>query len=143
MMHSKANQVLHRIQGVFFRYAMWFEVIIALIIFFGIVIHLYRLPELTFGNEALSFNAFLQYLLEALIGLEVVMMLCRHDLDSIMEAMIFAVAKNLLVIHESTLGVLIGVLALAVLFAIRKFLFISGTELLERRKHSDYIQRDK
>ena len=46
-------------------------------------------------------------------------------------------------IHESTLGVLIGVLALAVLFAIRKFLFISGTELLERRKHSDYIQRDK
>lgn len=141
--HTNANQVLHRVQGVFFQCAMWFEIVISVVIFAGVVVHLYHLPQHFSADASLSFSVFLQYLLEALVGLEVIMMLCRHDLDSIVEVMIFAVTKALLISHESSVGVLVGVLAVAVLFAIRKFLFLSSEELAERKKHSDYIQRDK
>ena len=140
--HGKWNHMLHKLQGGFFQVAMWFEVVIALIIFFGVVLHLVELPEFM-TNVSTGFNAFLQYLLEALVGLEVIMMLCRHDLDSIVEVMIFAVTKHLLISHESPTGILIGIFAVAALFAVRKFLFLSAEELAERRKHADYIQRDQ
>ena len=78
-----------------------------------------------------------------LIGLEIIMMLCRHDLDSIVEVMIFAVTRTLLIMHERSLGMLIGIVAIAVLFAIRKYLFLSGEEAAARRRYSDHIQKDQ
>ena len=136
------NHLLHKTQAVFFRLAMWFEVVFALIIFVGVVVHIIHIPEIMHSEHA-EFITFLQYLLEGLVGLELIMMLCRHDLDSIIEVMIFTVTKYLVVNHESAVGILIGVAAVAVLFAIRKFLFLSAEELAERKKHADYIQRDK
>ena len=136
------NHLLHKVQAVFFRLAMWFEVVFALVIFAGVVIHLTHIPGIML-NRKTEFIDFLQFLLEGLVGLELIMMLCRHDLDSIIEVMIFTVTKYLVVNHESAVGILIGVAAVAVLFAIRKFLFLSAEELAERKKHADYIQRDK
>lgn len=136
------NHLLHKVQAVFFRLAMWFEVVFALVIFAGVVVHLAHIPEIMLNREK-EFIDFLQFLLEGLVGLELIMMLCRHDLDSIIEVMIFTVTKYLVVNHESAVGILIGVAAVAVLFAIRKFLFLSAEELAERKKHADYIQRDK
>ncbi len=136
------NHVLHKVQTVFFRLAMWFEVVFAVIIFAGVILHIIHVPAIM-QNREVEFIHFLQYILEGLVGLEVIMMLCRHDLDSIVEVMIFAVTKYLVVNHESATGILIGVAAVAVLFAIRKFLFLSAEELAERKKHADYIQRDK
>jgi uncharacterized membrane protein YuzA (DUF378 family) len=136
------NHLLHKVQAVFFRLAMWFEVVFALVIFAGVVVHLAHIPGILLNREK-EFIDFLQFLLEGLVGLELIMMLCRHDLDSIIEVMIFTVTKYLVVNHESAVGILIGVAAVAVLFAIRKFLFLSAEELAERKKHADYIQRDK
>ncbi len=136
------NHLLHKVQAVFFRLAMWFEVVFALVIFAGVVVHLTHIPGILMNREK-EFIDFLQFLLEGLVGLELIMMLCRHDLDSIIEVMIFTVTKYLVVNHESAVGILIGVAAVAVLFAIRKFLFLSAEELAERKKHADYIQRDK
>ena len=136
------NHLLHKVQAVFFRLAMWFEVVFALVIFAGVVIHLTHIPGIMLNRET-EFIDFLQFLMEGLVGLELIMMLCRHDLDSIIEVMIFTVTKYLVVNHESAVGILIGVAAVAVLFAIRKFLFLSAEELAERKKHADYIQRDK
>ena len=136
------NHLLHKVQAVFFRLAMWFEVVFALVIFAGVVVHLAHIPEIMLNREK-EFIDFLQFLLEGLVGLELIMMLCRHDLDAIIEVMIFTVTKYLVVNHESAVGILIGVAAVAVLFAIRKFLFLSAEELAERKKHADYIQRDK
>ena len=136
------NHLLHKVQAVFFRLAMWFEVVFALVIFAGVVVHLTHIPGIMLNRET-EFIDFLQFLLEGLVGLALIMMLCRHDLDSIIEVMIFTVTKYLVVNHESAVGILIGVAAVAVLFAIRKFLFLSAEELAERKKHADYIQRDK
>ena len=142
-MHTKSYEILHKLQIIFFRLALWIELFVALLIFVGIAIHFTRLPaELGEIIEG-GFNEFLHYLLDALVGIEVAMMLCRHDLDSIVEVMIFAVTKSLIINHENSIGILIGVVAVAVLFVIRKFLFLSAVDLAERKKHADYIQRDK
>ena len=141
--HSKVNHALHRVQGRFFQAAMWGEVIIAIFIFAAIAIQIRNLPAHLDASSHKQFTEFMQVVLDILMCLELIMMLCRHDLDSIIEVMIFAVTKNLLVVHDSNIHVLFGVIALALLFGIRKFLFLSSAELEEHKQHLDFIQQDR
>ncbi|WP_314854441.1 hypothetical protein [Stomatobaculum longum] len=141
--HSRVNHALHRVQGRFFQAAMWAEVVIAMFIFVAIAIQVRHLPSHLHASSHTQFTEFIQVVLDILMCLELIMMLCRHDLDSIIEVMIFAVTKNLLVVHESNVHVLLGVVALALLFAIRKYLFLSSAELEEHKHHLDFIQQDR
>lgn len=140
---TETLEMLHRCQTAFFRGALWFELVVAVVIFIGVVVHLFGMRDALLVDGGLNFNAFLQYILETLIGLELIMMLCRHDLDSVIEVMIFAVTKALLVNHENSTGMLVGALALAVLFAIRKFLVLSEQESEVREKHGDQLQKEE
>ena len=112
-------------------------------IFVAIAIQVRHLPSHLHASSHTQFTEFIQVVLDILMCLELIMMLCRHDLDSIIEVMIFAVTKNLLMVHESNVHVLLGVVALALLFAIRKYLFLSSAELEEHKHHLDFIQQDR
>ena len=57
------------------------------------------------------------------IGVEFVKMLCKHTPDTLVEVMMFAIARQMIVEHTSPQQNLLVVLAIAILFAIKKFLF--------------------
>lgn len=57
------------------------------------------------------------------IGAELIKMLCKHTPDTIIEVLAFALARQLIVGHTTPLENLITILAIAILFAIRRFLF--------------------
>ena len=75
-----------------------------------------------------GFNNFLQALFDIIIGIELLKMLCRHDLDSVVEVLMFAVAREMVINHMPIIETLIGIIAIAVLFSIRKFLFVSALD---------------
>ena len=135
--HSKVNHALHRVQGRFFQAAMWAEIVIAAFIFAAVIFQVVNL------RTHLPKDAHSQFVLDILMCLELITMLCRHDMDSIIEVMIFAVTKNLLVSHESSVNMLLGVIALAMLFGIRKYLFLSANEVEAHKQHLDFIQQDR
>jgi hypothetical protein len=56
------------------------------------------------------------------IGAELIKMLCKHTPETIIEVLAFALARQLIVGHASALENLITVAAIAILFAIRRFL---------------------
>ncbi len=56
------------------------------------------------------------------IGAELIKMLCKHTPETIIEVLAFALARQLIVGHSAPLQNLITVVAIAVLFAIRRFL---------------------
>ena len=56
------------------------------------------------------------------IGAELIKMLCKHTPETIIEVLAFALARQLIVGHTTPLENLITVGAIAVLFAIRRFL---------------------
>ena len=56
------------------------------------------------------------------IGAELIKMLCKHTPETIIEVLAFALARQLIVGHAEPLQNLITVVAIAVLFAIRRFL---------------------
>ena len=57
------------------------------------------------------------------IGIEFVKMLCTHTLETIIEILLFAISRQMIVEHLSTTETIIGVGAIAGLFAVRKYLF--------------------
>ena len=57
------------------------------------------------------------------IGIEFVKMLCTHTSEAIIEILLFAISRQMIVEHLSTTETILGVGAIAGLFAVRKYLF--------------------
>ena len=69
------------------------------------------------------FEDILSDVLLLVVGIELAIMLIRRTPESLIEAMFFVVARNMLIKTETFTDLLIGVVALGGLFAIRLFLF--------------------
>ena len=55
-------------------------------------------------------------------------MLYLHTPSTVFEVLIFAVARQIIIDHSSPFNSLIGIIAIAILFATRKFLFVAFDE---------------
>ena len=56
------------------------------------------------------------------IGAELIKMLCKHTPETVIEVLAFALARQLIVCHAASWENLITVVAIAILFAVRRFL---------------------
>ena len=68
-------------------------------------------------------QSFINQAMSIAIGVELIKMLSKHTSGTIIEVLLFAVARQIMVSHSSTLDMLLGVIAIAALFATRKYLF--------------------
>ena len=110
---------------------LWLETIFAVFVIISVVIggvELFQYVKIIlFAQPPDIYNMFrdmLGYLLLLVIGLELALMLIRHTPGSVIEVMFFAIARKILIYTTETYEFLIGVVALAGLFAIRRFLFV-------------------
>ena len=110
---------------------LWLETVFAVFVIISVIIggielfHYVRI--ILFAQPPDIYNMFrdmLGYLLLLVIGLELALMLIRHTPGSVIEVMFFAIARKILIYTNETYEFLIGVVALAGLFAIRRFLFV-------------------
>jgi uncharacterized membrane protein (DUF373 family) len=119
-----------RLRGKVSIISSYVEIYISLIILVGIVILSIGLVQDLFqmvqsfcnGATLLSTEDFLNHALQLIIGVEFIKMLAKHTPGSAVDVLLFAVARKLVTNHGSMLDVLIGVLAIAILFAVRKYL---------------------
>lgn len=108
------------------------EFIIAMILSAGIVIMIVQLI-LSFGNlpdlnKYPNYDDLLTTCLNLIIGVEMIRMLYLHTPMTVFEVLLFAIARQIIVDHSSPVNSLIGVIAIAILFATRKFLFVAFDE---------------
>lgn len=66
-------------------------------------------------------EGFLKMALTLVVGIEFVKMLILHTPESVLEVLLYAVARQIVIYHESALENLIGVIAVGVVFVIRKY----------------------
>ncbi len=133
-------KILHKIRKGLFYTVSCMELVAAIMIAVGILAHLFLIrPYWTlFGVDGLE--NYLEYLFDGLIGIELVKLLCRHDLTSMVEVLLFAVTRYLILHHGDSLSVLLSVVSIGILFAVRKFLFLhpeTREETARRREHFD------
>lgn len=105
------------------------EVILSFFIIAGVFIatidlgkYLIMIYETPPGTAYEVFKDFIGHVLLLIIGLEFIVMLVKHSLESVLEVLTFAVARKLVISAEDFTQMLMGILALAGVFAIRKYL---------------------
>ncbi|SDM42696.1 hypothetical protein [Lachnospira pectinoschiza] len=104
------------------------EKIIGIILLVGVIYGGFNLiMEAMDFSSAESAESYLEDILNAafnvVLVIEFVRMLVKHSMSTIIEVLIFAIARGLVAGHEEPLFILIRVSAIAVLFFIRKYLF--------------------
>lgn len=83
------------------------------------------------GQNALDFKLFLSLTIQLIIGVEFVKMLSNHSPASAIEVVLFVIAKRIIVDESTSFEMLLGVIALALLFVVRKYLLSAGSRLDE------------
>lgn len=109
---------------------VWFEAILSVFILIAILIGFIDLVkyfeiilDLAPQNSYEYFQDFLSYVLLLVIGLEMIIMLIRHTPGSVIEVLIFGIARKLLIHSDNMIDLVLGIAALAGLFGIKKYLF--------------------
>ncbi len=124
-----------KLQDKMFEASYLFELLVSVIVGIAILVFAVRLvidmcnfSLYTKGAEALV--AVLDDAIILAIGAELIKMLCKHTPETVIEVLAFALARQLIVGHAAPLENLITVAAIAILFAVRKFL-LSRYDMLE------------
>lgn len=106
--------------------ALAFAIIVGIVAYFihlaGEYIHVMAI------GGSFDFHQFLSNILNLIIGIEFTRMLCRHTADTIIDVLLFATARQMIIAHDS-MGSLIGVLSVAILFGVRKHLLLDSQKL--------------
>ena len=116
-----------KLQDKMFEASYLFELFISIIVGIAILILAIRLVVDTVNVSIYSegVNSLVKILDDAIIlaiGAELIKMLCKHTPETIIEVLAFALARQLIVGHAAPWENLITVIAIAVLFGIRRFL---------------------
>lgn len=108
------------------------EFIIATLLACAISIMTYHLifsiGELTDVTTYPNYEDLLTACFNLIIGVEMIRMLYLHTPITVFEVLLFAIARQIIIDHSSPINSLLGVIAIAILFATRKFLFSSFDE---------------
>ena len=122
MRQMKAQKRMYKAAG-------WIEVfvsvvvLVALLIFsLGLLGEFYNIIVKNGGNPAVL-SDFLGSAFQIVIGVEFIKMLCKHTPATVVEVLMFAIARQMVVEHATPVENLICIAGITILFAIRRFLF--------------------
>ena len=104
------------------------EVVLSAIVLVALLLSIIPLLQLmpgllTHGNSV-EVREFLERALDIVIGIEFIKMLAKHSPGSVLEVLLYAIARHMIVGHEDAVQNLVSVGAIALIFIIRKFFFV-------------------
>lgn len=74
-------------------------------------------------SQQIDVMYYLESAMTLAIGIEFVKMLCTHTSETVIEILLFAISRQMIVEHLLATETILGVGAIAGLFAVRKYLF--------------------
>lgn len=122
------------IQRKLFEFSYYIEILIAIILSIALIILSAKLVldignKAIWGEEMAAVEYFMGCAMTLAVGVEFVKMLCKHTPSTVIEILLFAIARQMIVEHMGAFDTLIGILSITILFATRKYLFIHSDHL--------------
>lgn len=119
-MRSKAKRLLDR-------FSVIMEYFVAAVLCIGLLYFTLRLigrvlhfPDYQVYEE---FDDLLHDAFSLVIGVEIIRMLCEHSTEIVFEVLTFAIARQIVIDHTHAIDNVYGMIALAVVFAVRKYVY--------------------
>ena len=104
------------------------EILLSGLVLIGLLLSMVPLlqwmPGLLFDGNDVEVSTFLQRALDIVIGIEFIKMLAKHSPGSVLEVLLYAIARHMIVGHEDAVQNLVSVGAIALIFIIRKYFFV-------------------
>ena len=121
--------------------ARYTEIALSIVIIIVIALSGLRLILTTAGTSVMYmdtgfFTSFLSQALSLVVGVEFVKMLCRHSAQTVVEVLLFATARQMVVEHLDPVQTLIGIIGIAILFAVRKYLMTDSDDMTPHQKNA-------
>ena len=118
-----------RVQSALHEIAFYLELAAAALVIILIICQIIGLAIEMFSDPAALTNSglfthFLEICLNVVVGIEFLKMLCRHNMDAVIEVLLFTLARHLIISQHSMLEGLLCIISIAILFVVRKFLFV-------------------
>ncbi|MBQ6587237.1 MAG: hypothetical protein IJI01_01000 [Butyrivibrio sp.] len=118
---------LEKIHRIILKMPSFLEKIVAAILLVGVVYSCVQLALHVFTFSSLDFGVYVEDILvtafNAVIVIEFIRMLIKHSMNTVIEVLIFAIARSLVVGHEKPLEALVSIVSIAILLLCRRFLF--------------------
>ena len=118
---------LEKIYRIILKMPSFLEKIVAAILLVGVVYSCVQLALHVFTFSSLDFGVYVEDILvtafNAVIVIEFIRMLIKHSMNTVIEVLIFAIARSLVVGHEKPLEALVSIVSIAILLLCRRFLF--------------------
>lgn len=122
---------LRKTRNTLYESCNFLELIMALIVLAAVIIACISLGDsfLTYWNNKQSDGAFLTFVgrvFNILIGIEFLKMLCQPSEDTVLEVLIFLVARHMILEPTTAAENLISILSIGLLFGIKKYITLPG-----------------
>lgn len=106
--------------------AYYIEVVVTFFLLLAVIILLIQTVVGYFGFSltliTVDFDSILTKAFTLIIGVEFTKMLCKHTPETVIEVILFAAARQVILSHDNIMNTLIGAAAIAILFAVKRYL---------------------
>ena len=102
---------IQRAQLFLMKVSSYLEIVCALILIVAILIAFVPVPHNLYSlylDNGFDLSDFMKKSFDLVIGVELLKMFCRHDIDSIVEVLLFSVARQMVIDHLAIKEALIG-----------------------------------
>ena len=119
------KKILSKLYGISYYLEMFISLLLIVVIIFLSVKLVINIFDINFmlSNEDV-FTYFMENAMSLAVGVELIKMLCKHSASTVVEVLLFAIARQIIVSHSSVINMVAGVLCIVALLATRKFLFL-------------------
>lgn len=119
------KKILSKLYGISYYLEMFISLLLIVVIIFLSVKLIINIFDINFmlSNEDV-FTYFMENAMSLAVGVELIKMLCKHSASTVVEVLLFAIARQIIVSHSSVMNMVAGVLCIVALLATRKFLFL-------------------
>lgn len=127
-LHNEEERIKHAFRDQIAEMAGFLEVFISIMVLVGLIFSavpmLKWMPGLLVDGNGVDVHTFLERALDIVIGIEFIKMLAKHSPGSSLEVLLYAIARHMVVGHDSAMESLISVAAIGLIFIIRKYFFV-------------------
>lgn len=118
----------YRIQSTLYHLTIILESVVGIFLVLGVVFAIlglaYSLDFVKLLDDPAHVTTYLSVVATIVLSIEFTKMLCTHSLDSVVEVLSMAIAREIIAHETTAVQNLLGVIAIAILFLIRKYCFI-------------------
>ncbi len=119
------HYLMEKMYGISYYLEIFISMILAVVIAFlsiRLAFDIFDMDLMLSEGEVFSF--YLEKAMNLAVGVELIKMLCKHTPGTVVEVLLFAIARQVVVSHSAIVDTLVGVLCIVALFATRKYLFL-------------------